>query len=200
MKDYLVYGTRHCGFDKIFEWILDHTDSWYVVSNTKLHTKGLYENKPKDVKLRFFTFYETSLVYNEDLMFAHNTSNYTKSIVVLRYAEDFIDDILSTVKKNAEKVVERNIDLFEEYVDEYTNETNKLVDGYKLFINFNKWLWDIPYRNSIAEQLGFNNTDNETYIVTKDYVLRSRIRFRKHITNRVKQLNDRIDDFGSNTN
>ena len=180
--------------------ILDHIDSWYVVSDVKLHTKGLYKNKPKDVKLRFFTFYETSLVYNEDLMFAHNTSNYTKSIVILRYAEDFIDDILSTVKKNADKVVERNVDLFEEYVDEYTNETNKLVDGYKLFINFNKWLWDIPYRNSIAEQLGFTNTDNETYLVTKDYVLRSRIRFRKHITSRVKQLNDRVDDFGSNTN
>ena len=124
MKDYLVYGTRHCGFDKIFEWILDHTDSWYVVSNPKLHTKGLYENKPKDVKLRFFTFYETSLVYNEDLMFAHNTSNYTKSIVVLRYAEDFIDDNVIDIVIRGPKVYLKGYEPPEEETEEETEEEN----------------------------------------------------------------------------
>ncbi|MCK5017018.1 MAG: hypothetical protein KAS32_08095 [Candidatus Peribacteraceae bacterium] len=183
-------------FEQIFEWILYHNDAIYYPANVKQHINDKYDKKTFPQQ-EYFYFKETSLVYNEDLMFARNTTNYTKSVIILRDLRDVIEDISSCTFKSAEKVITNQIKLFEEYGEEYLNNTNKIPSNYKLFINYNKWLDEIPYRNHIANQLGFENTDTNIYLTTKNFKLRNKLRYRKYFTSYVKELNNKIINNGN---
>ena len=199
MKDYLVFGTRYNKFDEVFKWISEHQNAGYDESNAKDHLKVNYGAKKdidqKDInKHRYFMFNETSLVYHEDLMFAYKTANYTKTILIFRDLYDVIEDILSCTFKPefVDSIISNQIDLFEEYADEYLDETNKLPHPYRLFLNYNRWMTDIGYRNEIATDLGFENTDFKTYSNNHNSKLRDKLRYRKHFTSRVKSLNHKV--------
>jgi hypothetical protein len=188
-----VYGTRYCKFDEIYKWILKHQQAWMYKTDVKTHTQGKYKKFDGGVS-EFFYLPETSLVYNEDLLASHNNEYYRKTIIILRDLTDVIEDVLHKTFKPefVDRIIRDQIDLFEEYTDEYMNETNKCPDTYTTFILYDQWLRDEEYRHHVALILGFHNTDYEEYTPNRDYVLRNKLRFKKHITDEVRILNNRI--------
>ncbi len=195
MKDFLVFGTRYNKFDEIFKWISNHQHAGYYNTDVDTHKKRRYvknQNENDALMYRYFMFNEVSLVCHEDLMLSFNTTNYTKTIVIFRDMYDVIDDILSCTFKSVDNVVMKQIDLFEEYADEYLKETNKIPDTYKLFINYNRWSNDMKYRDELAKSLGFENTDYRTYKDTQNFKLRDKVRYRKFFTSSVKEINSKV--------
>jgi len=189
-NSYLVYGTRYCKFEEIFKWINHHQESHLYKTDIKTHTQGKYD-KHKGGVAEFFYLPETSLVYNEDLLASHNNECYRKTIIMLRDLTDVIEDVLhKTFKPDyVNSIIRNQIDLFEEYTDEFINETNKCPDNYTMFILYDQWLKDEEYRHHVALEFGFHNTDYKEYSPNRDYVLRNKLRFKKHITDEVRTLN-----------
>jgi hypothetical protein len=192
-NSYLVYGTRYCKFDEIYKWILDHQQAWLYETDFKTHTQGKYK-KFDDGESEYFYLPETSIVFNEDMLASHNNECYRKSIIILRDLTDVIEGVLSRTFKpeSVDRAIGNQIELFEEYTDEYIGETNKCPDHYTMFILYDRWLKDIDYRDNVARTLGFINTDYKEYIQVRDYTLRNRLRFKKHITEEIISLNKRI--------
>lgn len=199
MRDYLVFGTRYNKFDNIFEWIKEHSDAGCIQSSYKLHKDGEYKFKKNgrlyaDVENRYFVFNEHSLVYNEELMLCRNTVNYQKTIVVLRDMYDVIDNMLTVTFKDVDRIVNKQIDLFEEYVEELMDQSHYILDKYKFFISYNRWCKDIEYRDYIGSMLGFGNADTKIYENEENKSLRERIRYRKHFTDHLKYLNWKLTE------
>ena len=205
MKDYLVYGTKYNKFDEIFEWILNHQDAHRILSSYKLHKDGKYSyketiNLEDESDHRYFEFRETSLVYNEELMLCRNTTNYTKSIIIFRDIYDVIETLVNRTFRSVDNAVAKQVNLFEEYVEEMLKETNKIPEGYELFINYNRLCTDIGYRDKIAEALGFENTDITLKVAANITPLRNKLRYKKYITQRLTELNDiAMDDYKDNS-
>lgn len=189
MKTYLVYGTRDCGWNTIFEWIADcDKNAVSVFTNVKKHNRESYKGLNKNNHV-YFNLEETSLVYNEELVFSYNTADYDKSIVILRDIYDVVQDILEVTVKNVDNIIANQIELFEEYAEEYLEESHKLMDNHKLFINYNKWCCDLEYRNEIAKQLGFENKDVNMYENEWNTTLRAKMRYKKYFNTDIYRLN-----------
>lgn len=194
MKTYLVYGTRECRWDEIFEWILDHNlGAMTIGTSVTKHNRESYKNpgeySERNVTHKYFYLPETSLVYNEELVFSYNTANYNKSIVILRDIYDVVQDILEVTVKNVDEIISNQFELFEEYAEELSGEAHRLMDGHKLFINYNKWSNDIAYRDEVAQDLGFQNKDTQLYEYSWNTTLRNKMRYKKYFNSDIYRLN-----------
>lgn len=189
MKTYLVYGTRDCGWNTIFEWIKYHEPGAVnIPTSVQKHNRESYKGLDKSTH-RFFNLQETSLIYNEELVFSYNTADYDKSVVVLRDIYDVVQDILEVTVKNVDNIIANQIELFEEYAEECLEESHKLMDNHKLFINYNKWCCDLEYRDEIAKQFGFDNKDVNMYENEWNTTLRAKMRYKKYFNTDIYRLN-----------
>jgi|GEM_PF-7056225 len=189
-NSYLVFGNRYCGWDEIIKWILDHKDVSYHVTDVEHAKKGTMTSCDGDTVFSYYP--ETSLVYHEDILFNSNLATYRKTIIVYRDIKDVIAKILKNTRINIDKVVNKQVYLFEDYTDELIGESSKIHEPYFMPIFYDKWRYNIDYRNDIANQLGFVNTYKDA--IEREYNLKDRqkVRYIRQITQRVKELNNRI--------
>lgn len=189
-SSYLVFGTRYCGWDNIFEWILTHKDVSYHVMSLDKNKEGSMKAYEDDTV--FYYYPETSLVYHEDILFNSDLATYRKTIIVYKDLTDVIEKVFKRTKINPEKAISKQVELFEEYTDELIGETSKIHEPYFMPIFYDLWRHNLDYRNILAEKLGFKN--NFTDVVEKEYdfKFRQKIKYKRQITSRVKELNNRI--------
>lgn len=144
-----------------YEYFIDHYPEYpKIIEDLQRQSKG--EFKPKDCLL--FNYEDYALKKVTDTGFERKHDWYVgKSArrIDLIIVRDPFNLLASRLKKGfvSVKSTQANFtDLWVSYAKEFLGETNFLTQN-KVCVSYNRWIQDVDYRRTIAEQLGLTFTD-----------------------------------------